>query len=76
MNKKYFIFLAGLVCQLEIRGSYTTTFQCSNGSYALIGGADLTLEYDYGYSYSQVRVALYIINNCMQLNSYFQLNSH
>ena len=46
-----------VVHQLEIKGSYTTSYQCSDGSYALITGADLTLEYDYGYTYNQVRIS-------------------
>ena len=51
------IFSAEAVYQLEIRASYTTPFLCFDGSYALIGGADLTLEYDYGFHYSEVRMS-------------------
>ena len=48
--------------------SYTTSFQCSDGSYVLISGDNLTLEYDYGYSYSQVRMTLSIIICTAMLN--------
>ena len=44
-----------VVYPMEMKASYTTPFRCLNGSYALIRGADLTLEYDYGYNYSKVR---------------------
>ena len=56
---------------MEIKASYKTSFQCHNGTFALIGGADLTLEYDYGYNYSKVRVTLPIIisHNYIQLSS-------
>ena len=52
-------FLLGVVYPLEITASYTTSFRCFDGSYALIGGADLTLEYDYGYSYTEVKITFY-----------------
>ena len=42
----------------QLRASYKTPFECFDGSYALISGADLTLEYDYGYQYSEVRMIL------------------
>ena len=38
--------------------SYTTSFHCFDGSYALIEGADLTLEYDFGHSNNDVRITL------------------
>ena len=44
------------VPSLEIVASYTTSFRCFDGSYALVSGADLTLEYDYGYRQFQVRM--------------------
>ena len=44
--------------QLKITTSYRTSSQCSDGSYALIGGANLTLEYNYGHNYSRVRRTL------------------
>ena len=44
--------------RLGITGSYSTSFRCFDGSYALINGADLTLEYEYGLSVSEVRMTL------------------
>ena len=54
-----FILFAEFVYQLEIKASYTTPFPCLDGSYALISGVDLTLVYDYGYNYTDVRMTLY-----------------
>ena len=51
-----FIFFTGAASQLEITASYTTSFRCTNGSYALISGDNLTLKFDYGYNVSQVRI--------------------
>ena len=46
------------VHQLKINASYTTSFQCFDGSYALISGDTLTLEYDFGFSYKDVSMRL------------------
>ena len=51
-------FFLEVVHQLEMTASYETSFRCSDGSYALISGDNLTLVYDYGYKYSQVRMTL------------------
>ena len=56
MLTKLTLFFVGAVHQLEITTSYTTPYQCSNGSYALISGTNLTLEYDYKHHYSKVRM--------------------
>ena len=56
--KRINFFSKEVVHQLEMAASYTTSDRCHNGSYALIGGATLTLEYDYGYSNHDVRMAL------------------
>ena len=53
--KLIFIFV-DVVYQLEIIASYMTSYECLNGGYGLIGGANLTLEYDYGYNYFEVRI--------------------
>ena len=48
----------GAVHQLEMEGLYTTSFLCFDGSYALISGANLTLQYDYRHNQLQVRMIL------------------
>ena len=53
-----FVLFAGAGYHLEINGSYTTSFQCLDDSYALISGDTLTLEYNYGHNFSEVRKTL------------------
>ena len=61
MKNVAFNFFTGAASQLEITASYTTSFRCTNGSYALISGDNLSLKYDYGCNISQVRIILLII---------------
>ena len=51
-------YFTGAVSSLEINGSYTTSFQCADGGYALIRGDNLTLEYNYGHNQSEVSMTL------------------
>ena len=70
MNKTF--ILADVVHQLEITGSYTTSFECLDGSYALISGDNLTLEYNYGYTYTEVRMTL--SKNIFQLSQVIKIH--
>ena len=52
----------GAASQLEMKASYTTSFKCSDGSYALFRGDNLTLVFEYGYSFSEVIILLCTIH--------------
>ena len=52
------LYFTDAVSLIHITASYTTPFKCSDGSYALISGTNLTIEYNYGHSRSEVRMTL------------------
>ena len=70
--KSFSLFL-GISYLAEMYASYTTSFQCFDGSYALIGGADLTLKYQYGLSYDKVRITLLIISDRLCSTSFISI---
>ena len=70
------LYFTGVVYPLEINATYTTSFQCQDGSYALISGADLTLKYDYGHSVKHVRITLYTILKFIESSTVSDNNYH
>ena len=57
---RYFLnyYFTEAVSLIQITASYTTPFKCVDGSYALINGTNLTIEYNYGHNFSEVRIIL------------------
>ena len=58
---------------LNFTSSYTTSFPCDDGSYALIEGANMTLEYDFGFSHYKVRKRLSTIISQLSINIFFNM---